>query len=116
MSEPSANECISVNIDTAEQLYAMHMSFIKDGAIFIPTTREFALNDQLVLKIKILDEPRIYELAVKVVWVTPNGAQRGLTPGIGLQFIDTQVGSELLAKINTSLVGVVESGGCTETM
>lgn len=116
MSEQEAKECISVNIRTKEQLYAANMSFIKDGALFIPTTRDFRLGDLLMLDIRLVDEKEPYTLRAKVVWVTPAGAQRGLTPGIGLRFLDEKLGKELQAKVNTYLAGMIESEERTETM
>lgn len=109
-------ELIEINIHSKEQLYSANMSYIRNGGLFIPTAREFKMGELIMLKVHLIDEKIPFEISSRVVWITPPGAQRGMTPGIGLQFIDEKQGKSLHSKISTYIAGMVESEERTETM
>lgn len=112
----AARECISVNIVTKEQLYRSYMSYVKEGALFIPTKREFNFGDHVLLKIQLIDEKNIFQLPGEIIWITPPGAQYGMNAGIGVRFLDGKVATELQSKISTYLAGLSESDKLTDTM
>lgn len=110
-----SNGVFFINIEDKRQLYNSFMPFIKNGALFVCTEKTYMLGDEVFLLIKLLDEPEKYPIIGKVVWITPNCAQGGRAPGIGVQFIGSE-GQEVLSKIETYLAGLQHSDRHTDTM
>jgi type IV pilus assembly protein PilZ len=67
-------------------LYGSFMPFIKNGGLFIPTTKQYQLGDEIFLLLRLMDEPERIPVAGKVVWITPPGAEGSRAVGVGVQF------------------------------
>lgn len=106
---------LSVLLDNKVKLYASYMPFIKGGGLFIATNVEYAVNQAINLEIKLMDEPEVYEVDGKIVWITPRDAQRGKTPGIGVALKGANA-TLINNKIETYLAGIIDSHMPTETM
>lgn len=104
-----------VNIKDKLELYNIYMPFIAGGALFVHTDKQCRLGDEVFLLVKLLDEPEKYPIAGKVIWVTPNCAQGGRAPGIGVQFVGDE-GQEVRNKIETYLAATLQSDRHTDTM
>ena len=87
-SEHRGAALLSVAIDNREALQAAHMPFVVNGGLFIPTTRQYRLGEEVFVLLRLMDDASSIPLAGKVVWITPEGALGGKTPGIGVQFGD----------------------------
>ncbi len=85
--EANESALLSVAIEDVAVLGAAHMPYIKNGGLFIPTTKSYRLGDEILVLLSLLDAGRI-PLAGKVVWITPAGALGGKPQGIGVQFGD----------------------------
>jgi type IV pilus assembly protein PilZ len=105
---------LSLTIKDKAVLYAAYMPFIQGGGLFIPTSKQYQLGEEVFMLLKILEEPEKIPVAGKVVWVTPKGAQGNKVAGIGVQF----TGDETLAKdkVETYLAGALSSDRLTHTM
>lgn len=111
--KPRANT-LSLTIRDKYVLYASYMGFVKGGGLFIPTTKEYSLGDEVNMILNLMDEAEKIAVVGKVVWITPNGSQGNKACGIGVQF-----GSEHTAvrnKIETYLAGLLQSDRATHTM
>ncbi len=93
----------SLNISSKTALFTAYMPFLKRGGLFIPTTRAYALGDEVFMLLTLMDEHARLQIAGTVVWVTPAGAQGSKTQGIGIQFSDDQSGQAARAKIEALL-------------
>ena len=114
-AEKSGNSGIlSLTIKDKAVLYGAYMPFVKDGGLFIPTTKHYDIGDEVFLLLGLMDEPEKIPVAGRVVWITPKGAQGNKAPGIGVQF----TGEDLTAakKIEAYLAGAIESERPTHTM
>ena len=80
-----------------------YMPFVQGGGIFVPTTRQANLGDDLYLIMTLLDDPTKYAVPGKVVWITPAGTT-GRPQGLGIQFARNEAGEQVKAKFET-LVG-----------
>jgi type IV pilus assembly protein PilZ len=107
---------LSLNINSKSALYAAYMPFIKRGALFIPTTRSYALGDEIFMLLTLMDEPARLPIAGKVVWITPAGAQGNKNQGIGVQFSGDDSGQAARSKIETILAGHLTSSRPTHTI
>lgn len=108
------NGILSLAIKDKAVLYAAYMPFIRNGGLFIPTKKEYALGDEVFMLLNLMDEPEKLPVAGKVVWVTPKGAGGTKAAGIGVQFNDQD--DVARSKIETYLAGALQSDRHTHTM
>ena len=108
------NGIISLSIKDKAVLYAAYMPFVKNGGLFVPTTKSYKMGDEVFMLLTLMDEPEKLPVAGKVIWITPQGAQGNRAAGIGVQFN----GQDDIAKnkIETYLAGSLESDRPTHTM
>lgn len=106
---------LSVSIKDKQTLYAAYMGYVKNGGLFIPTTKPYELGDEVFILLSLMDEAERIPVVGRVVWITPRGAQDNRTAGVGLQFTDKD-GGPARAKIETYLAGALESERPTHTM
>ena len=104
-----------INIEYADkaELYKVFMPFVKNGGMFIPTAKQFALGDELFVVLSIPDEGEKIPVSCRVVWVTPVAAEGNRTPGIGVQFRDDGTAR---SRIETCLAGMLNAEDPTYTM
>lgn len=67
-------------------LYAAYIPIFAEGGLFVPTTRDYKLHDDIYLLLSLPDDPQRYPVAGKVAWVTPANASAGRTQGVGVSF------------------------------
>lgn len=108
------NGILNLNIRDKAVLYASYMPFVRNGGLFIPTSRPYKLGDEVFMLLSLLDEGEKIPVAGKVVWVTPKGAQGTRASGIGVQFNDQD--NMAVSKIETYLAGSLGSDRPTHTM
>lgn len=106
---------LSLTIKDKSALYAAYMPFIKNGGLFIPTTKSYQIGEEVFMLLTLMDEKEKLPVAGKIVWVTPKGAQSNRAAGIGVQFSD-QDGGSARSKIETYLAGALKSDRQTHTM
>ncbi|MBK1645301.1 pilus assembly protein PilZ [Thiocapsa imhoffii] len=106
---------LSFAIKEKASLYASFMPFIKNGGLFIPTTKRYQLGDEIFLLLQVMDEPDRIPVAGKVVWITPAGAEGSRATGVGIQFSDQDKGMAR-RKIEGYLAGSMQSDRPTHTL
>ena len=93
-SHPTGNGILSLAIRDKAVLQAVHMPFIRNGGLFVPTANAYELGDEVFVLLTLPGEPsgepsgapNRVPLAGKVVWITPPGGQGQRVAGIGIQF------------------------------
>jgi type IV pilus assembly protein PilZ len=106
---------LSLSIREMAALYASYMPFVKGGALFIPTARNYRLGDEVFMLITLMDENEKMPIAGRIVWITPKGAQGNRAAGIGVQFSEIDQGKTRM-KIESHLAGALTSDRQTHTM
>lgn len=112
---PEGNDVIKVSLKSKEDIYAAYMGFVKEGALFISTKKKYELGEQITVKLDLMDEPEMIEFTSEIIWLTPIGAQGGMTAGVGVRF-EGEVGTKLNKKITTYLAGLERSEKSTDTL
>lgn len=112
----SRSSVLSLSINSKSALYAAYMPDIRDGGMFIPTARIYALGDEVFMLLSLMDDPAKLPIAGKVVWITPTGAQNSKAQGVGVQFKNDESGVEARRKIEALLGGVMQSSRPTHTI
>lgn len=116
-ARPAAKPSVlSLNISSKSALYAAYMPFLKRGGLFVPTTRTYALGDEIFMLLSLMDEPARLPVAGSVVWITPEGSQGNKTQGIGVQFSGDESGQLARQKIEGILGGHLGSSRATHTI
>ncbi len=106
---------LTLNIKDKAALYVAYMPFIKNGGLFIPTTKDYRLGDEVFILLTLMENPERIPVAGKVVWLTPKGAQNKRVQGIGVQF-SVQDGGTTQKKIEALLAGALDADRPTHTM
>ena len=107
---------LSLNINSKSALYAAYMPLLRHGGIFIPTTRNYSIGDEVFMLLSLIDDPAKLPIAGTVVWITPVGAQNNKAQGIGVHFNNDEGGLEARRRIEGLLGGVMQSGRPTHTI
>ena len=107
---------LSLNIREKAALYAAYMPFLKGGGIFIPTSRQYQIGEDVFMLLSLMDDPQRIAVQGKVVWVTPEGVQGNRTQGIGVQFTNDETGASARALIEKILGEMLASNRPTHTM
>ena len=97
-------------------LYAAYIPLFKEGAIFVPTPKDYALGDDVYLLLTLPQDPQRYPIAGKVGWVTPPGASGNRTQGIGVRFPKDSKTGELRYKIEQILGTALQADRATQTI
>lgn len=97
-------------------LYAAYIPAFTDGGLFVPTTRDYRLSEDIYLLLSLPDDPQRYPVAGKVAWITPANASGGRTQGVGVRFPGDEKTRLLRAKIEEILGTSVASAKPTQTL
>lgn len=97
-------------------LYAAYVPMLADGGLFVPTSREYHLGDDVYLLLSLPDDPQRYPVAGKVAWVTPANASGGRTQGVGVRFPNDDKTRALRLKIEELLGTSISSSKPTQTI
>ena len=62
-------------------LYAAYIPLFGEGGLFVPTTREYRLGEDIYLLLSLPDDPQRFPVAGKVAWLTPANASNSPTTG-----------------------------------
>ncbi len=107
---------IQLAIKEKAALYAAYIPLFEDGGIFIPTTREYRLGDDVYVLLTLPDDPQRYPGAGKVAWVTPARATGNRTQGVGIRFPSDEKSRLLKLKIEEVLGSHLASERPTQTV
>lgn len=100
---------IQLAIKERPALYAAFIPYFAEGGIFIPTTREYRLGDDVYLLLTVMDNPQRYPIAGKVAWITPANAAGNKTQGIGVRFPSDEKAKQLRQVIEDILGPISEA-------
>jgi type IV pilus assembly protein PilZ len=97
-------------------LYAAYMPMFAEGGIFVPTTRDYKLGEDIYLLLSLPDDPQRYPVAGKVGWITPANASGGRTQGVGVRFPSDEKSRGLRQRIEETLGTSLSSAKPTQTI
>ncbi len=107
---------IQLAIKEKAALYAAYIPLFTEGGIFVPTTREYRLGDDVYVLLSLPDDPQRYPVAGKVAWVTPPRAAASRTQGVGIRFPADDKSRVLKVKIEEILGSHLGSERPTQTL
>lgn len=107
---------IQLAIKEKAALYAAYIPIFEDGGIFVPTTKQHQLGDDLYILLTLPDDPQRYPIAGKVAWITPPRAANNRTQGVGVKFPADEKTVQLKLHIEQILGAHLASGRPTQTI
>ncbi len=107
---------IQLSIKERAALYAAYIPLFTEGGVFIPTSRDYNLGDDVYVLLSLPDDPQRYPVAGKVAWVTPVKAAGGRAQGVGILFPKDEKSRALKLKIEEILGAHLSSDRPTQTM
>jgi type IV pilus assembly protein PilZ len=107
---------IQLSIKEKAALYAAYIPMFTEGGVFIPTTRDYALGDDVYVLLSLPEDTQRYPVAGKVAWVTPSKAAGGRTQGVGISFPKDEKSRLLRLKIEEVLGAHMASDRPTQTI
>lgn len=115
-SSPPRPSVIQLVFREKGALYAAYMPVFAEGGLFVPTTREYKLGDDIYLLLSLPEDPQRYPVAGKVGWLTPANASGGRTQGVGVRFPSDEKSRLLRQKIEEILGTSLSSAKPTQTI
>ncbi|MFM2341514.1 MAG: hypothetical protein RLZZ592_1167 [Pseudomonadota bacterium] len=97
-------------------LYAAYIPLFSEGGLFVPTTREYRLGDDIYLLLALPEDPQRYPVAGKIAWITPPNASGGRTQGVGVSFPVDEKTRVLRMRIEEILGTAIHSAKPTQTI
>jgi type IV pilus assembly protein PilZ len=97
-------------------LYAAYIPLFSEGGLFVPTTREYRLGEDVYLLLTLPDDPQRYPVAGRVAWVTPANSSGGRTQGVGVRFPVDEKTRALRMRIEEMLGTAIQSSKPTQTI
>ncbi|HEX5312511.1 PilZ domain-containing protein [Aquabacterium sp.] len=97
-------------------LYAAYMPALTDGGLFVPTTRDYLLGDDIYLLLSLPEDNQRYPVQGKIAWITPANASGGRTQGVGVRFPADEKTRLLRLKIEEILGTAISSHKPTQTL
>jgi type IV pilus assembly protein PilZ len=97
-------------------LYAAYIPLFTDGGLFVPSTRDYRLGEDIYLLLSLPDDPQRFPVAGKVAWITPANASGGRTQGVGVRFPNDEKSRQLRIRIEEVLGTSIQSAKPTQTL
>jgi type IV pilus assembly protein PilZ len=107
---------IQLSIKEKAALYAAYIPLFTEGGVFIPTSRDYSLGDDVYVLLSLPDDTQRYPVAGKVAWVTPAKAAGGRAQGVGILFPKDDKSRLLRLKIEEILGAHLASDRPTQTI
>ncbi|GAB3452878.1 PilZ domain-containing protein [Massilia terrae] len=107
---------LSLAIKEKAALYAAYMPFLKNGGIFVPTSKPYKIGDEIYLILTLMDDPTKFPIAGKVAWITPAGANNNKAQGVGVHFPADEAGQRVRLRIEEILGAALRSSRATHTL
>jgi len=107
---------VQLAIKEKAALYAAYIPLFTEGGVFIPTSREYQLGDDVYVLLSLPEDTQRYPVAGKVAWITPARAASNRTQGVGVRFPSDEKSHLLKLKIEEILGAHLASDRPTQTI
>lgn len=107
---------VQLAIKEKAALYAAYIPLFAEGGVFIPTSRDYKLGDDVYVLMTLPDDTQRYPVAGKVAWITPARAAGSRTQGVGIRFPADEKSRLLKIKIEEILGVHLASDRPTQTI
>ena len=85
---------LTCHIEDIDKLYASYLSFVDNGALFVPTSRKQELGDEVFVAVTLPNSSERLPMNGKVVWINQK-SQANRPAGFAVQIGTDVAGQEL---------------------
>ncbi len=114
-SQANRPAVVSLNYPDKKSLQKAYMPFLKMGGLFLPTTTQRDMNEEIFLLVSLPETDKPVPVPGTVVWKTPAGAVDSKSQGIGIEFKGRE-GNAMRSRIEGLLGNRINSTNPTHTM
>ena len=115
-SAASRPSILQLAVKEKAALYGAYIPLFKEGGIFVPSTRDYRLGDDVYVLLTLPDDTQRYPIAGKVAWITPARAAGNRIQGIGVRFPSDEKSKQLKTVIEDMLGTLLASDRPTQTI
>ncbi|WP_350560419.1 PilZ domain-containing protein [Psychrobacter sp. CAL346-MNA-CIBAN-0220] len=112
---PERGGILTCHIENIATLYASYLSFVNNGALFIPSNQIHQLGDEVFIAVTLPSSSERLPMNGKVVWINYK-AQVNRPAGFAVQIGTDVVGQKINSEIERLLAGKTDSQQATYTM
>lgn len=107
---------LNFNIPEKPELYRCYMSFLKHGGLFVPTSDQFKMGEEVLLIVNLPEHNEPKYLRTSVAWINATSSASGQPKGIGLAFSSDQICIDTKEAIEDLLPGLMLNERPTYTL
>jgi type IV pilus assembly protein PilZ len=107
---------IQLAIKEKAALFSAYIPAFVHGGMFVPTTRDYKLGEDVYLLLSLPEDTQRYPIAGKVAWVNPPHSGADRKQGVGIHFPNEEKSQELKNKIEFILGKHLTSDRSTQTI
>lgn len=94
---------LQLRMDTVQELYQAYISVFTEGGLFIQTSREYQMGDELFGLLSLPQDNKRHPVIGHVAWITPANSPTGRPQGVGVRFTADERGVSLKKRIEAAL-------------
>ena len=107
---------LQLRMDTPLDLYQAYISVFTEGGLFVQTSRDYQMGEELYGLLTLPQDPKRYPLIGHVAWITPANSPTGRPQGVGVRFSADERGAILKNTIETALGSLLGSKRPNDTV
>lgn len=115
MAMPGRGGILTCHIESIETLYASYLSFVNNGALFVPSNQPQQLGNEVFIAITLPNSSERLPMNGKVVWVNSK-TQGGRPAGFAVQIGTDIAGQRIKNEVERLLAGKIDGLQSTYTM
>lgn len=115
MAMPGRGGIITCHIEDMATLYASYLSFIENGALFVPSSTEQQLGDEVFVAVTLPNSSERLPMNGKVAWINFK-ANANRPAGFAVQIGKDAAGQNIKNEVERLLAGKLDSQQSTYTM
>ncbi|WP_426138702.1 PilZ domain-containing protein [Psychrobacter sp. TWR1-1-1] len=115
MAMPGRGGILTCHIENIEMLYASYLSFVSNGALFVPSNDAQQLGNEVFIAITLPNFSERLPMNGKVVWINAK-TQGGRPAGFAVQIGTDIAGQRIKNEVERLLAGKIDGLQSTYTM
>ncbi|GAF58899.1 MULTISPECIES: PilZ domain-containing protein [Psychrobacter] len=115
MAMPGRGGILTCHIENIEMLYASYLSFVSNGALFVPSNDAQQLGNEVFIAITLPNSSERLPMNGKVVWINAK-TQGGRPAGFAVQIGTDIAGQRIKNEVERLLAGKIDGLQSTYTM
>jgi len=115
MAMPGRGGIVTCHIEDVATLYASYLSFVSNGALFVPSNRVQQLGDEVFIAVTLPNSSERLPMNGKVVWINQK-AQASRPVGFAVQMGTDVAGQRIKNEVERLLAGKIDGLQSTYTM